>query len=292
MNTAEPVLSIQNALGEGPLWSVDEQALYWVDIHDNCFYRLTPNNGEYQRFEVGLPVGCLAVTDIGRLLLGTQRGLALWNPDSEQLTFLMNEAYEPEGRFNDGAADRQGRFWAGTMSNKPENNLYRLDPDGQVHVMQTGVTISNGIGWSPDNTIMYYSDSGPGIIYAYDFDAGTGTISNRRTFVLPSDTDDVPDGLTVDSEGFIWCAHWGSWKVKRYDPDGNIEREIELPVKLPTSCMFGGPDLNELYITTARSPLSEAEKEQQPHAGDLFRIETDVRGLPEPVVHLDASLLG
>ena len=178
--------------------------------------------------------------------------------------------------------DRRGRFWAGTLAPGATSSLYRLDPDLTVHTMETGITASNGIGWSPDNRTMYFTDTRRKTIYAYDFDAATGSIGNRRPLIFTPEEDGVPDGLTVDSEGFIWSARWGGWKVSRYDPSGKLEREVRLPVQYPTSCAFGGDRLDELYVTSARTRVSEEQIHDQPFAGDLLRLRTGIRGLPEP----------
>lgn len=284
----EHVLAVNNKLGEGPVWSVDEQALYWVDIESNCFYRLYPATGKHEVFTTGLPVGVLALRASGGLVMATKNGFAFWSPQ-QGLRFITDpEAHKPHTRFNDGAVDCRGRFWAGTMCGlaemcaEPEGSLYRLDPDGSVHVMETGLAISNGIGWSPDNSLMYLTDSPLHMIYVYDFDAATGTIGNRRPFIHTPDEAGIPDGLAVDSEGCIWSARWGGWKITRYDPGGKGEREIRLPVQYPTSCAFGGEHLNELYITSAWTALSEEQRKNQPLAGDLFRVKTDIKGLERP----------
>jgi L-arabinonolactonase len=278
----EHILSINNQLGEGPLWHPDEEVLYWVDINDQCFYRLEPDTGQHERFDVGVPIGCLAFRAGGGLTMGVKNGFAFWEPGTEALRTIADlEADWDDTRFNDGAVDPQGRFWAGTLGREAQCALYRLDPDLSVHRMETGITTANGIGWSPDHKTMYFTDSGPRMIYAYDFDPATGAIENRRLFVHTPEEAGVPDGLAVDSEGFIWSARWDGWKVTRYDPDGKVEREIKMPVQRPTSCAFGGPDLNELYITSASVGLRAAELREQPLAGDLFRLKTDFRGMPE-----------
>jgi sugar lactone lactonase YvrE len=158
--------------------------------------------------------------------------------------------------------------------------------------MESGITISNGLGWSPDNRIFYYTDTPIRSIYAYDFDADTGAIHNRRVFAqIPEDPKEgTPDGLAVDQEGCIWSARWGGWKISRYDPDGKLERVISMPVEFPTSCVFGGEDLSDLYITSAWTELGEQGKERQPWAGDIFRLHTDIRGQVEP--SYDDSLVG
>ena len=283
MDEVERVLKIGNRLGEGPLWSVDEGALYWVDIEGNRLYRFRPADGTLESFDTGLPVGALGLRASGGLVVATKNGFAFWDPHTLSLTFIADpEADKPEARFNDGAVDRRGRFWAGTLAPGATSSLYRLDPDLTVHTMETGITASNGIGWSPDNRTMYFTDTRRKTIYAYDFDVATGHISNRRSVVFTPDEEGVPDGLAVDSEGFIWSARWGGWKVSCYDPSGKLEREVRLPVQYPTSCAFGGDRLDELYVTSARTRVSEEQIREQPFAGDLFRLGMGIRGLPEP----------
>jgi sugar lactone lactonase YvrE len=284
MSEVEHILAIRCKLGEGPLWHAKEGLLYWVDIEGHCFYRLDPTGGgPPERFDVGLPVGALAFRASGGLLLATRDGFAFWDAATQSLDFIVDpEADKPTSRFNDGAVDRHGRFWAGTMGGGDNNALYRLDPDGSLHEMETGVGVSNGIGWSPDNKTMYYADSPRKTIYAYDYDAVSGAISGRRDFVYDPDEPGFPDGLTVDSEGFIWSARWGGWGLLRYDPAGKLERKIPMPVEYPTSCIFGGPDLGELYITSAWTALGEKRKDEQPLAGYLFLLKTTVSGILEP----------
>ena len=289
MNQVEHVLTVQNKLGEGPVWSAEEQALYWVDIENNSFFRYFPTTSKYETFDVGVPIGVLALRAAGGLVMATKNGFAFWDPKTQALQFLANpEADKPHTRFNDGAVDSQGRFWAGTMCglpeicSAPEGSLYRLDPDGSISTMETGIFIANGIGWSPDDKIMYFTDTPRHVIYAYDFDPATGAIANRRPFISTPDETGAPDGLKVDSEGCIWSARWGGWKITRYDPTGKVEREIQLPVQCPTSCAFGGADLDELYITSAWTALSDEQKKNQPFAGDLFRVKTNIKGLESP----------
>jgi sugar lactone lactonase YvrE len=284
MNEVEHILAIRNKLGEGPLWHAEEGLLYWVDIDGHCFYRMDPASSDPpQRFNVGLPLGALAFRASGGLVLATKDGFAFWDEVGLELDFIVDpEADKPSSRFNDGAVDRHGRFWAGTLGDGTNNALYRLDPDGSLQTMETNIGVSNGIGWSPDNQTMYYADSPRQTIYAYDYDAATGAISRRRDFIHDPDEPGFPDGLTVDSNGFIWSARWGGWSLLRYDPQGRLERKIPMPVEYPTSCIFGGADLDELYITSAWTALGETRKDEQPLAGDLFRLKTTVSGLPEP----------
>lgn len=283
MTEVQHVFGSQDLLGEGPLWDPQSQTLYWVDIENQRYHRLQPGSGTHQVTAVGLMASALAQRQPGGLVMATDRGFALWDETAATLTLLGDpEGDKPMARFNDGAADRAGRFWAGTLGDDTRNALYRLDPDGSFRRMESGIGCSNGMGWSPDNHVMYYTDSGPRCIYAYDFDLASGAIANRRIFVDSHEASGVPDGLTVDHEGFIWSARWDGWRIERYDPQGKLERTIPMPVQRPTSVMFGGADLDTLYITSARTELSAADLADQPLAGDLFCLHPGVRGLVEP----------
>lgn len=280
----EHVLASQNRLGEGPVWDTEEQTLYWVDIENSRFCRLHPASGAFETVDVGVPVGVLALRERGGLVMATKAGFAFWDRQNGLRLLVNPQAQDGHTRFNDGAVDCRGSFWAGTMCGlvetcqEPEGSLYRLDPDGSLRTMETGVFVSNGIDWSPDNTLMYYTDSPTKTIFVYDFDAQSGTITNRCPFIHTPGESGVPDGLTVDSEGCLWSARWGGGKITRYDPTGRAMQELRLPVQYPTSCAFGGASLDELYITSAWTALSPEKRQQQPLAGDLFRVRTGVRG--------------
>ena len=283
MHRATHFLTTQNTLGEGALWSPGEQALYWVDIKGKRFYRFFLATQRKETFDARDMVGVLALRATGGLIMATKHGFATWDFQTNRLTYLNDpEAGQAGKRFNDGGIDSQGRFWANTMDikepRKSDGVLYRFDPGGSVHTMDTGFTIPNGIVWSPDDTLMYLTDSTAHTIYVYDFEATSGTISNRRTFVSSPDEPGVPDGLTIDDEGFLWSVRWGGGKVIRYDPAGKVEREILVPVPHPTSCAFGGPNRDELFITTCRDSLTAEQRQHYPQAGDLFHIQTDVTG--------------
>jgi len=268
-----------NKLGEGPLWNAADETLYWVDIEADCFHHYSPETDRLETYQVGQPVGCLAFRASGGLVLALRDGLGYWNWDTQDVEIITNPEAERQGsRFNDGRVDRRGRFWAGTLGKDNLSKLYRLDPDGAVLVMETGITTSNGIGWSPDDRIMYYTDSAPRVIYAYDFDLENGAIENRRDFVRVPLSEGFPDGLTVDSEGFVWSAQWDGWQITRYDPAGKVDRVIPIPVQRPTSCTFGGPCMDQLYITSAWTGLSKNNRREQPLAGDLFMIQTEFTG--------------
>ena len=278
------LLNSQNILGEGPLWHGEEQILYWVDITGKTVNRMDPKTGKHESFPVDSQVGVIALREKGGFVTAGARGFGFWAPGQEKITYLEDpEADKPHSRFNDGKVDRKGRFWAGTMTHQGAvSALYRMDVDLSIHTIERGLTISNGIGWRPDNQVMYFVDSLRYVIYQYDFDLQSGDVSNRRVFVQLSEDYGVPDGLTVDGDGFIWCALYGGSKVTRFDPEGEIVTEINLPVSQPTSCAFGGADFSELFVTSAREGLSEAALQSEPLAGDLFVIQTDVQGRPEP----------
>ena len=253
--TVEPLTEAQNDLGEGPLWD-PQGRLFWTDINARRLYLWDPATGE-ETAKFSVKVGCIGLRESGGLVLATDGGFALL-PAQEGLggaglesgetglEFLGDpEADLPQTRFNDGAVDPGGRFWAGSYGGE-SNSLYRLDVDGSVHKIDTGFGIPNGTDWSLDGKTMYFTDSTAKTIYAYDFDVQTGAVENRRPFIV-TEEDGVPDGLTVDAEGFLWSARWGGWRVERYDPEGRLERTLTLPVSQPTSCAFGGDGLGRTF---------------------------------------------
>lgn len=282
MENIEVLTNPQLDLGEGPLWDVRTQTLYWVDLLVGHIYRHTLPTSKTEHWALGVMTGCLALCESGGLVIATRDGFALWDDQTTTLEYIGDpEEDQPGSRFNDGKTDRRGRFWAGTTAPGAVSSLYRLDPDRKIERMERGLSISNGIGWSPDSRVMYLTDSPTQTIFAYDFDEDSGTIHRRRAFVDTSGKPGVPDGLTVDSEGYIWSAQWGGSRIYRYTPDGRPDREVVMPVEYPTSCMFGGPNLTTLYITSARRPLSEERRLANPLTGAVFQIELSVKGLPE-----------
>ena len=283
----EHVLAIGNEVGETPIWIPEEQALYWIDIEGKRVFRLAPATGAVQSWDPGVPVTALARRAGGGWVLATKVGIYLWSPASGPATFLVNPVADRPGiRFNDAAVDRQGRLLAGSMNERdlyaPDGALFRIDPDGAVTRLDEGYAVANGIGLSPDGHTLYVTDMFHGRILAYDYDPGPGTASGRRTFATVPAADGLPDGLIVDSEGCVWGAHWAGARVTRYDPAGSIERVIRLPVPMVTCMGFGGPDLTDLYVTTAWFTLDAAARQANPQSGDLFRVRTGIRGLPEP----------
>lgn len=282
MRKARHFLTSRNLLGEGPRWHEGEQSLYWVDIENGQIHSYSSNQQEHKISDVGLPIGCLAFRKSGGLVLATSDGFAYWSDESGLEVIIDLLSHKEDVRFNDGSVGPFGRFWAGTMTpTGSENCLYRLDPDRSVHQMETGIAIANGIGWSPDKKTLYFTDSPQKVIYAYDFDPDTGEISNRRPWVHSDDEPGVPDGLTVDVEGCVWSSRWDGSKIQRYNSAGKLIEEFALPCPRPTSCTFGGRNLDVLFVTTASTGLSDIERNEYPTSGDLFQIETDTRGQGE-----------
>ncbi len=272
-------------LGEGPSWSSSEGVLYWVDIKRPAVFRFDPLIGQTGHWPMPRPVGCAAPAHSGRLVFADSDGFGLLDLQTGAITSIADTEKDLfSNRFNDGKVDRRGRLWAGTIDSSFENptgSLYRLDPNGTVHQMASGFICSNGLGWSPDDRTMYFTDSVVRTIWAYEFDSQAGTIGDRRVFASLSTDDGVPDGLTVDAEGFLWTAIWDGWRVIRFAPDGTTDRVIRMPVQRPSSCMFGGRDLKTLYVTSACVELGWNALRAGPLAGSLFAIQTDVPGIKE-----------
>jgi sugar lactone lactonase YvrE len=269
-------------LGESPIWNQRTGELVWVDIVAGHIHFFEPSTGNDRIIEVGQPVGAVGLRRSGGLVLAVRDGFALLGPSDERPRLVAAVEMENAAhRMNDGACDARGRFWAGTMqfdSGGPTGSLYRLDPDGAVDRMLTGVTTSNGIDWSLDGRTMYYIDSATRGVDAFAFEVESGAISARKRVVEVEGGVGVPDGLTVDSDGFLWVALWGGGQVRRYAPDGRLALTVNLPVSQVTSCAFGGPDLRTLYVTSACTGLDAAALRKEPLAGSVFAIQTDVVG--------------
>jgi L-arabinonolactonase len=278
------VVDCKNQLAEGPVWDPVERALFWVDIPAGLVQRFEPISGARAVWAMPEGVGALALREKGGLIVALASGFALFDPATGALDRLASpEAALSENRMNDGKCDRRGRFWAGTMNGRADTfagSLYSLDADLSCRRVAEAIGISNGPAWSPDDRIFYFADSRRRLIYAYDFDLATGAIANRRIFADCSHELFEPDGATVDEEGCLWSAQWNGWRIVRYRPDGGIDRIVPMPVQRPTSCMFGGPNLETLYVTSARSGLSDEELAGQPQAGGVFALDAGVRGLP------------
>jgi sugar lactone lactonase YvrE len=270
-----PVDGPMATLGEGPVWDDRDQALYWVDIPEGRVHRMDAA-GAFTTWDVGQPAGAVVPRASGGLVVAVRDGFVALDPASGEVTPLVAvEPDRPENRMNDGSCDRAGRFFAGTMADdeRPRaGTLYRLDPDLSVTPLVTGLGTSNGIGWSPDERLMYYVDSQDHQVDVFDYDPATGAIEGRRKFAAVGGGDVQPDGLTVDAEGGVWVAAWCGGAILRHDPDGRVRETVELPAARVTSCAFGGPDLDRLYISTAAGPGTLG--------GALFVYEPGVTGQP------------
>ena len=280
----ELVVDARATLGEGPLWDERAGLLYWVDILRHNLHVYNPTTGENKTYDVGHRVSTVVLSESGKVLVTVENGFAWFDLAASKLDMIVDpEADKPENRFNDGKCDPGGRFWAGTMhasATVPEKgSLYRLDPDLSVHTMLTGVSISNGIVWTADRKTMYFNDTIPGTVTAFDFDNETGDISRPRVVIQVPESMGVPDGMAIDSEGMLWIAHFFGGAVHRWNPHtGDVLDTITLPASNPTACAFAGDNLDELYITTARDSVSEEQLEREPHAGGLFHVKTGVTG--------------
>lgn len=271
-------------LGEGPCWDPRAGVLVWVDITVGLVHRFDPATGRDEAFDVGRLVGAAVPTTAGRVAFAASDGFSLLDPATGRVEQIAEvEADDPQTRMNDGKCDPAGRFWAGTMDiegGRPLGSLYRLDADHRVARVLTGVTISNGLGWSPDGRTMYYIDSVTHGVDALDVEPATGSVSNRRRLVGFPIEWGLPDGMTVDEEGFLWVAFWDGAAIRRVAPDGRIATVVGFPVSRVTSCAFAGTDLTDLYVTSARNGLSDAKLRNEPHAGGIFHLRPGVRGLP------------
>jgi L-arabinonolactonase len=285
----EVLVDVKTTLGEGPLWDVEQQRLYWIDSFDGRVFRCTAEGTEVRSWDLPMKIGSMALRKDGNsAIVSLARGFHLLDFKTGEVSLIHDpEPDKPHNRINDGKVDKRGRFIAGSMDTQeagPNGALYRLDPDLSVHKLDDGIIVSNGPCWSPDGTIFYFADTWTGEIWAYDYDLETGGVSNRRTFAtVDTSGGGAADGSTVDSEGFVWNALVYGGKLVRYAPDGSVDRVIDMPVKKVTSVNFGGPNLDILYVTSmAKPPLPRFPGDGQ-QRGALFAIyDLGVLGVEEP----------
>ncbi len=271
-------------LGEGPVWDVASQTLFTLDCMSRVMYGRTADGLEIAHQLPRTP-GSFALRRGGGMLMAYRRGLALIDVASGSLEDVAAPIDFATEIFNDGKCDRRGRFWAGTMDREikqPVGGLFRVEPDLTVTRMDTGITLANGIAWSPDNKTMYFCDSRPGHIWAYDYDIEAGAVANRRMHVDFAGRAGRPDGCTVDAEGGLWVAEISAGQLVRFAPDGTETAVLKCPVSRPTSVMFGGADLRTLFVTSMRHGLDEEALAGEALAGATFALDPGVAGLPEP----------
>ena len=277
------VADVHAVLGEGPVWVARESSLYWLDIKGLKIFRLD-ERGAMTEWPTPMRVGSIVPRKKGGFIAGTEHGIAEIDLDTGKFEIVADpEAALPDNRFNDGKVDRQGRFWAGTMDDREQQasgTLYRVDPDLSVHNLDTSYKVTNGPAFSPDGRIAYHSDSALQVTYRSAV-ASDGGLGPRETFLQFNPGDGFPDGMTVDSEGCLWIAFCDGWCVRRYSPSGEWLETLKLPVSRPTSCAFGGRDLDRLYISSASIDLDEQALAMQPNAGGLFMCVPGVQGIAE-----------
>jgi sugar lactone lactonase YvrE len=275
---------VGNTLGEGVQWDAAGQALWWTDIQARRLHRYGWENRTVESFDMPERVGSFGLIEgSDKIIAAFESGIALYDLAGGASQWLLRPGHSGV-RFNDGRVDRQGRFWAGTMEEgEPRSgrgSLYCTDRDGRVHQRESGIMISNGLCWSLDGRTLYFADSALRTMYAYDANTADGTISNRRVFARTPEGAH-PDGATIDADGYLWSAQWGASRIARYAPSGKLDRIFDVPVSQPTCLAFGGPNLDHLFVTSARDGLSGAELAGQSGAGDIFVYKVEYRGVPE-----------
>jgi sugar lactone lactonase YvrE len=287
MEKLESHLVIGNEMGETPIWVEEEQVLFWVDAAKGLIYKQPLGDEGCKEFKPEFEARALTRRgDNGWVIATNNNGAAFWDEKTNECEFVF-DPYEnnPDMAFNDATVDRQGRYLVNSYNktdlNAPDGSIYRLDPDRSVHKIATGLVLANGMGFSPDGKTLYVVEMFRYTVAAYDYDTEKGEASNKRVFVQIPEEKGMPDGLTVDTDGHVWLAHWGGWQISRFDPKGNIAREIKIPAEIVTCIGFGGQNMDELFITSATTSLTEEQLKTQPQAGDLFKIQLDVKGIPE-----------
>lgn len=273
--------------GEGPLWHPLEKRVYWVDIPQGRLFRYDPATGEHEQCLETEAIGGFTIQEDGALLLFMAKGaVRLWR-DGFLGTIIDSVAAELDSRFNDVIADPEGRVFCGTMSSGSHpGTLYRLDTDGTLHVVLEGLGCPNGMGFTPDLTQMYFTDSVPRQIYQFDYDRATGELSNQRVFVQVPEGEGVPDGMTVDADGNVWSARWDGGCLVQYSPQGQEIQRIEFPARKVSSVVFAGDDYTDMYVTTAGGGRRPEEGEG---AGCLFRLTTGATGRPEFLSRIESD---
>lgn len=277
-------------LGENPVWSIKEQALYWIDIPAGVLHRHAPLRDDDCTWQVGKEIHALALDAQGVPLLGVNDRLLRFDTQTRSLVEVARFAdLDPACRLNDCACDQAGRLWIGSMDrmgDRPLGRLYCVDADGRVSVQLDGFTICNGPAFATNGQQLYIADSPRRVIYTMEI-RPDGSLEAKRQFAQFATNEGFPDGMTVDTENHLWVAHYDGWKVSRFSPNGDCVASIRLPVARVTSCTFGGADLRTLYVTSATAGLTQEELRRQPDAGGLFAIRTDAVGRPANLCALE-----
>jgi sugar lactone lactonase YvrE len=295
ISAPELILDARADLGEGPAWEPVTACLTWVDIHAGQLHIFNPEDASDRSIDLGEYLGCAAPRRSGGMVLGLRSGFATIDPPlplghvparvEARVRVIVNpEPHLPGNRFNDGKCDPAGRFLAGSMDDaevEPSGSLYSLNPDGSVKTLLTGTRIANGLAWSPDTKTFYFIDTPTRSVMAYDYDLTTGAIARPRLVISVPPALGWPDGMTSDSEGQLWVAMWGGAKLTRWNPaSGQLLEVIPFPARNVSSCAFGGPNLTDLYITSARKEMDAGSLAEYPFSGGLFRIQTNIEGMP------------
>jgi D-xylonolactonase len=289
--TIHVVADYGDLCGEGPLWDEQKQILYWTDIDGKKFYRYRWNERRHELIHEGFKVNGFTLQENGGFVVTNSEGIWLWNQQSKPI-LLVSEADGKDCTLNDCVADPEGRVYSGSYHHNPSGTalpsfLFCVDTDGSVHVVDEGIKFSNGLAFSPDCKTLYFSDTVARCVYAYDWHRDTGKLTNRRVFVRLPREEGFPDGLAVDSEGFLWCAHWFGGCISRYDPDGKRERLVRIPATQTSSLAFGGPELGVIFITSAglSNMLDMAPAGYDPNkvyvGGRLYQMKAGVQGKKE-----------
>jgi sugar lactone lactonase YvrE len=281
----ECVVDARNTTGESPLWSAREEALYWVDIPAGVVYRWKPATNDKRTWQLPTDVGSIGLREQGGLVVAMRSGFHLFDTQTDALTFLCNpEPAIRTNRLNDGKVSPEGRFWAGTMDERPHKepvaSLYRLGIDHRCTRMAADIKVSNGLAWSPDGRTLYHSDSRGGAIFRYAYEPETGAIGRRELFVEVLPQWGRPDGGATDEEGCYWGCGISGGRINRFSPSGKLIGYVEMPITHPTMPCFGGPDGRTMYVTSLRETLTPVELAKTPQAGGVFMLEPGVRGAP------------
>jgi len=280
-----------NLCGEGPLWDAAEQILYWTDITGKEFFRYRWRDHRHERIHEGFQIGGFCLQEAGGFVVTNSQGFWMWTPGSPPV-LLASEADGQECVMNDCIADPEGRVYSGSYHYDPSgvyppSFLFCVDVDGSVHVADEGIQFSNGLAFSPDCSTLYFADTVARCIYAYDWRRKDGALRNRHVFVRVPREEGLPDGLTVDAEGFVWCAHWFGGCLTRYSPDGKLERRVPMPAAQTSSLAFGGPELDKIFVTSAAASNvlslapSDYDAERVYVGGPLYQLTSEIRGRKE-----------